>query len=62
MKIETATQDDFENWLDLARQVEHLFGPMVDEESFRKAQDRVVTEPTPAGVPTILMVRPHWWP
>lgn len=37
MKIETATQDDFESWLDLARQVERLFGPMAGEETFRQA-------------------------
>lgn len=30
-----ATAEDFENWLELAREVEPLFGPMVSEEGFR---------------------------
>jgi len=37
MQIETATPADFVRWLDLAAEVEHLFGPMVGEESFRQA-------------------------
>lgn len=36
MKTQVAAQDDFEGWLELARQVEFLFGPMVGEESFRQ--------------------------
>ncbi|MEN6389855.1 MAG: GNAT family N-acetyltransferase [Syntrophomonas sp.] len=37
MKVFAATNEDMAAWLNLAREVEHLFGPMADEESFRKA-------------------------
>lgn len=37
MKTQIAAQEDFEGWLELTRQVEFLFGPMVGEESFRQA-------------------------
>ena len=37
MNPQTASQDDFKAWIDLAREVEHLFGPMTDEPSFRDA-------------------------
>lgn len=37
MKVIAANSDDMPAWLDLAREVEHLFGPMADEESFQNA-------------------------
>lgn len=37
MKIYAAKREDVAAWLNLAREVEHLFGPMADEESFQKA-------------------------
>ncbi len=42
--VEVATSVDFTPWLDLAGQVEHLFGPMVGEESFRQALKRALDD------------------
>lgn len=42
MKIQIATMEDFSGWLELAAQVEHLFGPMVHEDSFLKALEGVI--------------------
>jgi ribosomal protein S18 acetylase RimI-like enzyme len=36
-RVEAATSTDFTSWLDLAGQVEPLFGPMVGEGPFRRA-------------------------
>ena len=37
MQITNATQADFDAWLALAAEVEHLFGPMVSDEHFHGA-------------------------
>ncbi len=37
MDIQTATPADFDSWLDLACEVEPLFGPMVEETAFHAA-------------------------
>lgn len=37
MRIQIAKIEDFENWLSLAKEVEPLFGPMVEEVSFQNA-------------------------
>lgn len=37
MNVQTATPADFDPWLTLAREVEPLFGPMVDEPGFHAA-------------------------
>ena len=37
MKVQIAKIEDFDNWLQLAKEVEPLFGPMVAEESFQIA-------------------------
>ncbi len=37
MRIRQARETDFEAWIALAREVEPLFGPMAQEECFRKA-------------------------
>ena len=36
MDIQVSTLDDVQGWLDLAREVEPLFGPMADEPSFQQ--------------------------
>jgi len=36
MKVRQALPRDFQAWLVLAREVEHLFGPMADQEDFRR--------------------------
>ncbi len=42
MKIQTAKKEDFENWLTLAKEVEHVFGPMAEEISFHNALKRLI--------------------
>lgn len=37
MKVQVAQTEDVESWLSLAAEVEHLFGPMVDEPGFMSA-------------------------
>ena len=37
MEARIATLDDIRNWLVLAKEVESLFGPIVNEPSFREA-------------------------
>lgn len=34
MKVHVAQLEDISSWLDLAAEVEHLFGPMVNEPTF----------------------------
>lgn len=34
MKAVNATKDDLNNWLELASEVEYLFGPMVSDQKF----------------------------
>ena len=43
-KIQIAAIDDFANWLALAREVEPLFGPMVDDPSFHEFLKKVFRE------------------
>ena len=44
MKIEDVKNSDFENWLELAREVEPLFGPMVGEPDFHEAIKTVISK------------------
>ena len=37
MKVQIATRSDIPSWLELASQVEFLFGPMVDQPDFQSA-------------------------
>ena len=37
MRAQVAQPEDVESWLDLAAEVEHLFGPMVNEPSFMRS-------------------------
>ena len=37
MQVQIATRADISNWLELASQVEFLFGPMVDQPDFQRA-------------------------
>lgn len=41
-QIRRATPDDIPSWLELAREVEHLFGPMADIPEFRHALQEAV--------------------
>ena len=43
MNIQTATPDDFGNWIELAREVEPLFGPMADQAPFRRALEQALS-------------------
>jgi GNAT superfamily N-acetyltransferase len=43
-KIQIASSDDFAGWLALAREVEPLFGPMVDDPSFHEFLKKVFRE------------------
>ncbi|HOI73733.1 MAG TPA: GNAT family N-acetyltransferase [Syntrophales bacterium] len=43
-RVREATPDDFIGWLDLAREVEPLFGPMVDDAAFREGLKRAIEE------------------
>jgi hypothetical protein len=42
MKIEDVKNSDIENWLELAQEVEPLFGPMVGEPDFHEAIKMVI--------------------
>lgn len=42
MIVQTATPDDFGNWIELAREVEPLFGPMADQAPFRRALEQAL--------------------
>lgn len=44
MKVVPAQKEDFSAWLDLAKEVEHLFGPMSNEESFKSALISAIEE------------------
>ncbi|MCP4115722.1 MAG: GNAT family N-acetyltransferase [Desulfobacteraceae bacterium] len=46
MKISHATASDFDAWISLAREVEHLFGPMADEISFQEALKQAISDGT----------------
>lgn len=42
MKVSIAQNQDHKAWLILAKEVEHLFGPMADEESFQMALSEAI--------------------
>lgn len=42
--VQKATKDDFQNWLKLASEVEHLFGPMVDNRLFHDSLMKCIAE------------------
>lgn len=42
MKVQQGAPEDFCSWLDLAREVEHLFGPMVAEPPFRQGLEEAL--------------------
>jgi GNAT superfamily N-acetyltransferase len=44
MKVEKILISDIDSWLELAREVEPLFGPMVDEAGFHDALKAVISE------------------
>ncbi|NPU84496.1 MAG: GNAT family N-acetyltransferase [Syntrophaceae bacterium] len=43
-RVREATPDHFDGWLELAREVEPLFGPMVDDAAFREGLKRAIEE------------------
>ncbi len=43
-KVRVSTLDDYNDWLELAREVEPLFGPMVDDAAFREGLKRAIEE------------------
>lgn len=45
-KVRLSTKDDIPGWLELAREVEPLFGPMVDDPVFRENLKEAVTRET----------------
>lgn len=44
MKVETVMISDIDSWLELAREVEPLFGPMIGEAGFHEALKAVISE------------------
>jgi GNAT superfamily N-acetyltransferase len=46
MNIQYAKSTDFDAWTALAREVEHLFGPMADEVSFHEALRQAISYKT----------------
>lgn len=46
MNIAYAALTDFDAWTALAREVEHLFGPMADDASFQKALRQAIAQKT----------------
>ena len=46
MEISHATASDFDAWISLAREVEHLFGPMADDNSFQEALKQAISDGT----------------
>ena len=44
MNVHPATLSDFNALISLAREVEHLFGPMAEEESFRNALKSAISD------------------
>ena len=41
-QVQIATKEDFLNWLKLASEVEHLFGPMVDNKLFHDSLNKCI--------------------
>lgn len=46
MKVQVAQPEDVDSWLSLAAEVEHLFGPMVNEPSFMETLKRNIESGT----------------
>jgi ribosomal protein S18 acetylase RimI-like enzyme len=46
MRVETADDRDYDRWLDLAADVEPLFGPLRDDPDFRRALVTNITRGT----------------
>jgi ribosomal protein S18 acetylase RimI-like enzyme len=44
MNVVNATKDDLEGWLELASEVEYLFGPMVDDPKFIQALEKNINQ------------------
>ena len=44
MKVVPSQKEDFSAWLNLAKDVEHLFGPMSNEESFKNTLIMAIEE------------------
>lgn len=44
MNVEYAAASDYAPWLDLAREVEHLFGPMADDPGFQNALKQAMSD------------------
>ncbi|WP_240421337.1 GNAT family N-acetyltransferase [Paenibacillus periandrae] len=44
MKVVNATKDDLNGWLELASEVEYLFGPMVDDPMFFQALEKNINQ------------------
>ena len=42
--LDTATRDDFDRWIELAAEVEYLFGPMCSEPEFRSALEESIEQ------------------
>lgn len=42
MEVKTASLEDYNNWLNLAKEVEHLFGPMSEEQCFQDALRNII--------------------
>ena len=70
MHVVVAQEEDFAPWLDLAAEVEHLFGPLVNDPGFHQALEKNIARGTaccvrqgdgPPGTPLIggLLFSPH---
>lgn len=46
MKVQYSTLEDVDAWLALAKEVEPLFGPMVEDEAFKDALKRAISDRT----------------
>ena len=46
MDVDYSKISDFDAWIELAREVEPLFGPMADQEEFRNALKQVISNKT----------------
>ncbi|MBU7315103.1 GNAT family N-acetyltransferase [Paenibacillus oleatilyticus] len=44
MKVASATMDDLKGWLELASEVEYLFGPMVNDPKFIQALEKNINQ------------------
>ena len=42
--LDTASRNDFDSWIELAAEVEHLFGPMCSEPEFRSSLEESIEQ------------------